>query len=341
LTKVSDFDYDLPQELIAQDPIEPRDASRLLIMDKETGALSHSNFFRLTKMLKAGDVLVLNDTKVLPARLFARRKTGASIEVLLLKQVGLNTWEALVRPGKKALPGERLYFAIEGFEAKVIDHSHDGTRIIEFVYEGDFYDILDKLGRMPLPPYIKKPLQDQARYQPVYAREKGSAAAPTAGLHFTPDLLATLDRQGVIIVKVLLHVGLGTFRPVKVDTVEEHVMHQEFYRINQETAAAINRARAAGGRIIAVGTTSVRTLETVSAEDGTVLPGEGWTQKFIYPGYRYRAIDGMITNFHLPKSTLLMLVCAFAGRENTLAAYEEAIRERYRLFSFGDAMMII
>lgn len=340
LTKVSDFDYDLPQELIAQDPIEPRDASRLLIMDKETGALSHSNFFRLTEILKAGDVLVLNDTKVLPARLFARRKTGASIEVLLLKQVGLNTWQALVRPGKKALPGERLYFAIDGFEATVLDHSEDGTRILKFIYEGDFYDILDRLGKMPLPPYIKKPLQDQSRYQPVYAREKGSAAAPTAGLHFTPDLLADLDRQGVIIVKVLLHVGLGTFRPVKVDTVEEHVMHQEFYRVNQETAAAINQARAAGGRIIAVGTTSVRTLETVADEQGNIVSGEGWTQKFIYPGYRFRAIDGMITNFHLPKSTLLMLVCAFAGRENTLAAYEEAIRERYRFFSFGDAMMI-
>lgn len=341
MTKVSDFDYDLPQELIAQDPIEPRDASRLLIMDKETGALSHSNFFRLTEILKAGDVLVLNDTKVLPARLFAKRKTGASIEVLLLKQVGLNTWQALVRPGKKALPGERLYFAIDGFEAKVIAHSDDGTRILEFAYEGDFYDLLDKLGRMPLPPYIKKPLQDQSRYQPVYAREKGSAAAPTAGLHFTPGLLADLDKQGIIIAKLLLHVGLGTFRPVKVDTVEEHVMHQEFYRVNQETAAAINRARAAGGRVIAVGTTSVRTLETVADEQGNIIPGEGWTQKFIYPGYCFRAIDGMITNFHLPKSTLLMLVSAFAGREQTLAAYEEAIRERYRFFSFGDAMMII
>jgi len=341
LTKVSDFDYDLPQELIAQDPIEPRDASRLLIMDKETGAISHSAFSQLPERLNPGDVLVLNDTKVLPARLFAKRKSGATIEVLLLKQVGLKSWQVLVRPGKKALPGERLYFDIEGFAATVVDYSDDGTRIIEFAYDGDFYAFLEKIGQMPLPPYIKKHLDDQSRYQPVYAREKGSAAAPTAGLHFTPVLLDTLEKQGVIVVKVLLHVGLGTFRPVKVDILEEHVMHQEFYRVSPETADVINRARAAGGRVIAVGTTSVRTLETVADEEGKIIPCEGWTQKFIYPGYRFKAIDGMITNFHLPKSTLLMLVCAFAGMEHTLAAYHEAIKERYRLFSFGDAMMII
>lgn len=341
MTKVSDFDYDLPQELIAQDPIEPRDASRLLIMDKETGAISHSAFSQLPERLNPGDVLVLNDTKVLPARLFAKRKSGATIEVLLLKQVGLKSWQVLVRPGKKALPGERLYFDIEGFAATVVDYSDDGTRIIEFAYDGDFYAFLEKIGQMPLPPYIKKHLDDQSRYQPVYAREKGSAAAPTAGLHFTPVLLDTLEKQGVIVVKVLLHVGLGTFRPVKVDILEEHVMHQEFYRVSPETADVINRARAAGGRVIAVGTTSVRTLETVADEEGKIIPCEGWTQKFIYPGYRFKAIDGMITNFHLPKSTLLMLVCAFAGMEHTLAAYHEAIKERYRLFSFGDAMMII
>ncbi len=338
--RVEDFDYYLPEELIAQAPVEPRDSSRLLLMDRKTGALRHSVFNRLGEELRPGDMLVINDTKVLPARLFAHRSTGAAVEVLLLKQVELNCWQCLVKPGKKALPGTKLLFDLPELTAEVKDISEEGTRLIRFFPQGDFYSVLDKLGTMPLPPYIKKPLLDQDRYQPVYARERGSAAAPTAGLHFTPRLMRELEEQGISFSRVMLHVGLGTFRPVKVDTVEEHQMHSEFYRVTQETADAINAARANGGRIIAVGTTAVRTLETVADDDGRMTAAEGWTQKFIYPGYKYKLVDGMITNFHLPKSTLIMLVAAFAGRENVLNAYRTAIEERYRFFSFGDAMFI-
>lgn len=339
--QVSDFDYDLPPELIAQDPIEPRDASRLLIMDRVTGDIRHSVFHDLAHELNSGDMLVLNDTKVLPARLYAHKESGAAIELLLLKQVGLDIWQCLVRPGNKARPGVKLRFALDSLQAEIIDTAEEGSRLIRFDHDGDFYQLLERLGTMPLPPYIKKPLQDQSRYQPVYARERGSAAAPTAGLHFTDRLLDELQDQGILIEKVLLHVGLGTFRPVKTDTVEDHVMHSEFYRLSAPTAERINKARAAGGRIIAVGTTAVRTLETVADEDGILHEAEGWTQKYIYPGYRFKIVDGMITNFHLPKSTLLMLVSAFAGREHVMNAYQTAIRERYRFFSFGDACLFI
>ena len=338
--RVDDFDYDLPEELIAQDPVEPRDSSRLLLVDRKTGDLEHSVFNQLGSFLHPGDMLVINDTKVIPARLFARRKSGAAIELLLLKQKELNCWECLVKPGRKALPGTELEFDLPELTAEVESIGDDGVRNIRFYPKGDFYAILDRLGTMPLPPYIKKPLIDQDRYQPVYARERGSAAAPTAGLHFTPRLMKELEDQGILFSRVMLHVGLGTFRPVKVDTVEDHKMHSEFYRVTADVAEAINKARAAGGRIIAVGTTAVRTLETVAADDGHMEAAEGWTQKYIYPGYKYKLVDGMITNFHLPKSTLLMLVSAFAGRENILNAYQTAIEERYRFFSFGDAMFI-
>ena len=339
--QVSEFDYYLPSELIAQDPIEPRDASRLLIMDRRDGSIRHSVFRELGRELKAGDMLVLNDTKVLPARIYAHKESGAVIELLLLKQVGLDVWQCLVRPGNKAKVGVKLMFEQPDLRAEIIDTAEEGSRLIRFEHEGDFYQILERLGTMPLPPYIKKPLQDQSRYQPVYARERGSAAAPTAGLHFTKRLLQELQDQGILIEKVLLHVGLGTFRPVKVDTVEDHVMHSEFYRVPEETARHINETRANGGRIIAVGTTSVRTLETVADENGFLHEAEGWTQKYIYPGYKFKIVDGMITNFHLPKSTLLMLVSAFAGRENVMNAYQTAIEQRYRFFSFGDAGLFI
>lgn len=339
--KVADFDYDLPQELIAQDPLEPRDASRLLIMARQGGGLRHSHFYRLGEELRPHDILVINDTKVLPARLFARRKSGAAVEVMLLRQLELDLWQCLVKPGKKALPGAELFFDLPELTALVEGHGEDGTRLIRFRAEGDFWALLDRLGTMPLPPYIKKPLVDQDRYQPVYAREKGSVAAPTAGLHFTPRLMDGLQGQGIQIAKVMLHVGLGTFRPVKSDTVEGHTMHDEFYRVPQQAADAVNAARAKGGRVIAVGTTAVRTLETVAAEDGSLTAAEGWTHQYIYPGYRFKIVDGLITNFHLPKSTLIMLVSAFAGREQVLAAYRAAIAEQYRFYSFGDAMLIL
>lgn len=338
---VSDFDYYLPPELIAQDPIEPRDASRLLIVDRKSGSMRHSNFRELGKELQPGDMLVLNDTKVLPARVYAYKESGARIELLLLKQTGLDVWQCLVRPGNKARVGVKLLFASDAMRAEIIDVAEEGSRLVRFEHDGDFFQLLEQLGTMPLPPYIKKPLKDQNRYQPVYARERGSAAAPTAGLHFTESLLDSLREQGVLIEKVLLHVGLGTFRPVKADMVEDHVMHSEFFRITEETASRINDARAKGGRIIAVGTTSVRTLETVADEDGTLHKAEGWTQKFIYPGYRFKIVDGMITNFHLPKSTLLMLVSAFAGRDLVMKAYQTAIEQHYRFFSFGDACFFI
>ncbi|MEG1500540.1 MAG: tRNA preQ1(34) S-adenosylmethionine ribosyltransferase-isomerase QueA [Clostridiales bacterium] len=339
--RVDDFDYVLPEELIAQEPLEPRDSSRLLVLDKNNGQIEHDIFHNLKKYLHKGDVLVLNDTKVLPARIFGHKKTGATVELLLLKQLSLKCWQTLVRPGKKALPGTELSFDLPDFKAKIVDTAEEGSRIVEFSFEGDFFSYLEKLGEMPLPPYIKKKLEDQDRYQPVYARERGSSAAPTAGLHFTENLINQLADEGILFAKVLLHVGLGTFRPVKTQVVEEHIIHQEYYRVEEATARAINEAKAQGGRIIAVGTTSVRTLETVADENGQICPGEGWTQKYIYPGYQFTSIDGMITNFHLPKSTLLMLVSALAGRENIIHAYEEAIKERYRFFSFGDAMLII
>lgn len=339
--QVSDFDYFLPPELIAQDPIEPRDASRLLVVDRSSGSIRHSVFHDIGKELQAGDMLVLNDTKVLPARIYAYKESDARIELLLLKQTGLDVWQCLVRPGNKARVGVTLRFASDAMRAEIIDVAEEGSRLIRFEHEGDFFQLLDQLGTMPLPPYIKKPLKDQSRYQPVYARERGSAAAPTAGLHFTESLLASLRDQGILIEKVLLHVGLGTFRPVKADTVEDHVMHSEFYRVTEETANRINDARAKGGRIIAVGTTAVRTLETATDENGVLHGAEGWTQKYIYPGYKFKIVDGMITNFHLPKSTLLMLVSAFAGRELVMKAYQTAIEQRYRFFSFGDACFFI
>ena len=339
--EVKDFDYNLPEELIAQEPIYPRDASRLLYLHRNSGQITHTAFNKLGDYLQKGDLLVLNDTKVLPARIYAHKETGAQIELLLLQQVGLNIWQTLVKPGKKAQIGSKLLFDVPDITAEIIDNSDEGSRIIRFDYQGDFFKLLEILGEMPLPPYIKKKLKDQGRYQPVYARERGSAAAPTAGLHFTEDLFEDLAAKGIANTRLLLHVGLGTFRPVKVDKVEDHHMHAEFYRLTEETAEQINRTKRDGGRIIAVGTTSCRTLETLSKDDGTVEAGEGYTRKFIYPGYKFKIIDGMITNFHLPKSTLLMLISAFAGRENVLAAYEEAINQRYRFFSFGDAMLII
>ena len=338
---VSDFDYYLPPELIAQDPIEPRDASRLLIVDRKSGSIRHSIFRELGKELQPGDMLVLNDTKVLPARVYAYKESGARIELLLLKQTGLDVWQCLVRPGNKARVGVKLLFASDAMRAEIIDVAEEGSRLVRFEHDGDFFQLLEQLGTMPLPPYIKKPLKDQNRYQPVYARERGSAAAPTAGLHFTNALLDSLREQDVLIEKVLLHVGLGTFRPVKADKVEDHVMHSEFFRITEETASRINDARSKGGRIIAVGTTSVRTLETAADEDGTLHKAEGWTQKFIYPGYKFKIVDGMITNFHLPKSTLLMLVSAFTGRDLVMKAYQTAIEQHYRFFSFGDACFFI
>ena len=339
--QVSDFDYYLPPELIAQDPIEPRDASRLLIMDRSDGSIRHSFFRDLGRELRPGDMLVLNDTKVLPARLYAHKESGAAIELLLLRQVGLDIWQCLVRPGNKARVGVKLLFDSDDLRAEIIDTAEEGSRLVRFEHDGDFFQALDRLGTMPLPPYIKKPLLDQGRYQPVYARERGSAAAPTAGLHFTDRLLSELSEQGILIEKVLLHVGLGTFRPVKADTVEEHVMHSEFYRVTEETARKINEARSNGGCIIAVGTTAVRTLETVADDDGVLCGAEGWTQKYIYPGYKFKIVDGMITNFHLPKSTLLMLVSAFAGREQVMNAYKTAIEQKYRFFSFGDACFFV
>ncbi|MCL1906201.1 MAG: tRNA preQ1(34) S-adenosylmethionine ribosyltransferase-isomerase QueA [Clostridiales bacterium] len=339
---VEDFDYDLPPELIAQEPLETRDASRLLVLEKESGAVCHSMFARLGRELRRDDLLVLNDTKVLPARLFGIGENGGRIELLLLKQKGLYTWQCLARPAKRARPGTRLYFDLPELTATVAAAGEEGLRLVDFCYKGEFFPLLERLGRMPLPPYIKKELKDQSRYQVIYAREPGSAAAPTAGLHFTQRLLTELKEEyGIETVRLTLHVGLGTFRPVKAERVEEHTMHSEYYRMDEATAAAINAARSAGRRVIAVGTTSVRTLESIADGQGRVRAEEGFTSAYIYPGYRFKIIDGMITNFHLPKSTLIMLVSALAGRENVLNAYRMAIEERYRFFSFGDAMLII
>lgn len=338
--KVEDFDYDLPPELIAQVPVEPRDHSRLLVLHRDGGAMEHVHFYDLPRYLRAGDVLVINETRVIPARLFGQKETGGRVEILLLRPLSDRTWEALVRPGRRLKPGARVIFSDE-LAARVVKTLPDGNRLLEFDCRGDFAELLDRLGRVPLPPYITAELADPERYQTVYGRERGSAAAPTAGLHFTPELLAEIERMGVDIARLTLHVGLGTFRPVKVERVEDHVMHEEYYAVSAAAAERINAARARGGRVIAVGTTSVRTLETVADESGAVHAGEGWTGIFIYPGYRYRAVDAMITNFHLPKSTLLMLVSAFAGRDLIMTAYREAVAERYRFFSFGDAMLIL
>ena len=339
--KVSDFNFDLPEELIAQDPLEDRSSSRLLTLDKKTGAIGHDIFRNITNYLNPGDCLVLNNTKVIPARLIgAKEETGGKVEVLLLKRKQDNVWETLVKPGKKARPGARISFGDGMLTGEVLEVVEEGNRLIRFEYEGIFEEVLDQLGQMPLPPYITHQLKDKNRYQTVYAKYDGSAAAPTAGLHFTEELLQQIREMGVKIVWVTLHVGLGTFRPVKVDEVTDHHMHSEFYRIEEEDAHLINETRAAGGRIISVGTTSTRTLESVADEDGTVRAKSGWTDIFIYPGYQFKVIDGLITNFHLPESTLLMLVSALAGRENIMHAYEVAVKERYRFFSFGDAMFI-
>ena len=339
--KVSDFNFDLPEELIAQDPLEDRSSSRLLTLDKKTGAIGHDIFRNITNYLNPGDCLVLNNTKVIPARLIgAKEETGGKVEVLLLKRKQDNVWETLVKPGKKARPGARISFGDGMLTGEVLEVVEEGNRLIRFEYEGIFEEVLDQLGQMPLPPYITHQLKDKNRYQTVYAKYDGSAAAPTAGLHFTEELLQQIREMGVKIAWVTLHVGLGTFRPVKVDEVTDHHMHSEFYRIEEEDARLINETRAAGGRIISVGTTSTRTLESVADEDGTVRAKSGWTDIFIYPGYQFKVIDGLITNFHLPESTLLMLVSALAGRENIMHANEVAVRERYRFFSFGDAMFI-
>ena len=339
--RTADFYYDLPQELIAQDPLEDRSSSRLMHLDKETGELEHTDFKHILKYLKPGDCLVVNDTKVIPARLYGHKKeTGAEIEILLLKRRENDIWECLVKPGKKARPGAVIDFGEGLLTGEIIDIVDEGNRLIQFHYEGIFEEILDQLGEMPLPPYITHKLQDKNRYQTVYAKHEGSAAAPTAGLHFTPELLEQVKEMGVDIAHVTLHVGLGTFRPVKVDDVEKHHMHSEFYIVEEDQAKLINDTKKNGGRVIAVGTTSCRTLESATGEDGIVKATSGWTEIFIYPGYKFKCIDALITNFHLPESTLLMLVSALAGKEKIMHAYEVAVQERYRFFSFGDAMFI-
>lgn len=338
---LKDFNYDLPEELIAQDPLEDRSSSRLMVLHKDTGRIEHKIFRDIIDYLNPGDCLVINDTKVIPARLMGiKEDTGAAIEVLLLKRNADDVWECLVKPGKKARTGARIVFGEGLFVGEIVDVIEDGNRMIKFHYEGIFEEILDKLGQMPLPPYITHKLQDKNRYQTVYAKNEGSAAAPTAGLHFTKELLEKIKEKGVNVVSITLHVGLGTFRPVKVDKIEEHHMHTETFNISKEAADTINRTRAAGGRVIAVGTTSCRTLESAAADDGTIPARSGDTDIFIYPGYKFKAIDCLITNFHLPESTLIMLVSALAGRDNIMNAYETAVKERYRFFSFGDAMFI-
>ena len=339
--KTSDFYYDLPKELIAQDPLEDRSASRLMHLNKETGEYEHGHFRDILKYLKPGDCLVINDTKVIPARLYGSKVgTDAAIEILLLKRRENDIWETLVKPGKKCKVGTVISFGDGILTGEVVDIVDEGNRLIQFHYDGIFEEILDQLGEMPLPPYITHKLQDKNRYQTVYAKHEGSAAAPTAGLHFTKELLQQVQDDGVKIAHVTLHDGLGTFRPVKVEDVTQHHMHSEFYVVEEDQAKLINDTKAAGGRVIAVGTTSCRTLESATGEDGILKAGSGWTEIFIYPGYRFKMIDGLITNFHLPESTLVMLVSALAGKEHIMAAYEEAVREKYRFFSFGDAMMI-
>lgn len=339
--KTSDFKYDLPEELIAQDPLEDRSSSRLMSLNLENGAVTHDSFKNIKNYLKPGDCLVVNDTKVIPARLYGSKVgTDAGIEILLLKRRENDVWETLVKPGRKCKPGARISFGDGILVGEVLDVVEEGNRLIRFEYEGIFEEILDQLGEMPLPPYITHKLQDKNRYQTVYAKHEGSAAAPTAGLHFTPEIMKEIEDMGVKIAHVTLHVGLGTFRPVKVDDVTKHHMHSEFYVVEDSQAKLINDTKASGGRVISVGTTSCRTLESATDEDGVLQAKSGWTDIFIYPGYRFKCIDGLITNFHLPESTLLMLVSALAGKENVMAAYEEAVKERYRFFSFGDAMIL-
>ncbi|HCQ73565.1 MAG TPA: tRNA preQ1(34) S-adenosylmethionine ribosyltransferase-isomerase QueA [Clostridiales bacterium] len=336
----SDFDFYLPEELIAQTPLEKRDTSRLLHLNKQTGEIEHKHFYDIKQYLREGDCLVLNDSRVLPARLIGARPTGGAVELVLLKDLGDNRWECLSRPGRKTKPGQELVFGNGELTAVVQEVTLGGNRIVKFSYEGIFLEILERLGKMPLPPYIKEELQDSERYQTVYSKELGSAAAPTAGLHFTKELLAEIADMGVKICYVTLHVGLGTFRPVKADKIEDHEMHSEFCIVPDETAESVNAVKRAGGRVIAVGTTSCRTLESFTTEDGVLQATSGWTNIFIYPGYKFKCIDALITNFHLPESTLIMLVSALAGREHILNAYNTAVKERYRFFSFGDAMMI-
>lgn len=338
--KTHDFYYDLPEELIAQTPLEKRDTSRLLCLNRETGEWEHKHFYDIIDYLNPGDCLVMNDSRVLPARLLGHRPTGGAVEVLLLRDLGDRCWECLCKPGRKMQVGSEVIFGNGELTATVRAVQEDGNRVVEFHYTGIFLEVLERLGKMPLPPYIKAELEDQERYQTVYSREVGSAAAPTAGLHFTQELLDAIRAKGVQTAFVTLHVGLGTFRPVKAENVLEHHMHSELCMMNEETAAILNKTRAAGGRIVCVGTTSCRTLESLVNEDGSFEPKSKWTDIFIYPGYRFKAMDALITNFHLPESTLVMLVSAFAGRETVLAAYAEAVKERYRFFSFGDAMYI-
>lgn len=340
--KTSDFAYDLPEELIAQDPLTDRASSRLMVLDKKTGERTHTDFHEIVHYLQKGDCLVINDTKVIPARLIGQKEgTGGRVEVLLLKRRENNIWETLVKPGKKARPGAKISFGGGLLGAEILEVVEEGNRLVQFSYEGIFEEILDQLGQMPLPPYITHELKDKNRYQTVYAKYEGSAAAPTAGLHFTEELLADIEKKGVSIARVTLHVGLGTFRPVKVEDVAEHHMHTEYYRVTKEAAEIINETKKMGGRVICVGTTSCRTIESAADEDGLVHAGEGDTDIFIYPGYRFKVLDCLITNFHLPESTLLMLVSALAGKEQVMAAYQEAVEKRYRFFSFGDAMFIL
>lgn len=339
---VSEFDFYLPESLIAQHPVEPRDASRLMVLNRDSGRIEHQTFRDLVSLLKKGDVLVLNNTRVIPARLIGEKEgTEGKIEVLLLKMFELDVWEALVKPGKRLKVGQKVRFGGGMLICELLDILENGNRRIHFTYSGVFETILDTLGQMPLPPYITAQLEDQERYQTVYAKERGSVAAPTAGLHFTPELLGELQKKGVKIVEILLHVGLGTFRPVKVENIQDHPMHSEYYRVDLEAAEQINRAKQEGRRVIAVGTTAARTLESVGKDQGRVVPGAGWTDIFIYPGYSFKVVDVLLTNFHFPKSTLIMLVSALAGRELTIKAYELAVLERYRFYSFGDAMLIL
>ena len=338
--KTSDFYFDLPEELIAQTPLEKRDASRLLCLDKVTGEIQHRVFSELPELLRPGDCLVMNDSRVLPARLLGARETGGAAELLLLRDLGAGKWECLVRPGKKLRPGAKVHFGEGELEAEILETTEGGNRIVQFRFEGIFLEVLERLGKMPLPPYIKTELEDGERYQTVYSKELGSAAAPTAGLHFTKELLAKIADMGVRECFVTLHVGLGTFRPVKAEDIEEHEMHSEFCIMPEDTARIITETKRNGGRVVCVGTTSCRTVESFANEDGTMDAKSGWTNIFIYPGYRFKCLDALITNFHLPESTLIMLVSALAGREHVLAAYKEAVARRYRFFSFGDAMFI-
>lgn len=339
---VTDFDYELPEELIAQTPLADRPASRLLVLDKETGEISHGHFRDILELLRPGDCLVLNDTKVIPARLYGEREdTGAPVEFLLLEQKNEDVWDVILKPGKKCKPGHIISFGGGRLKAEILEVTEDGNRLVRFLYDGIFQEILSELGEMPLPPYIHEKLTDRDRYQTVYAKHDGSAAAPTAGLHFNEEVLQQIKEKGVNLAFVTLHVGLGTFRPVKAEKVLDHVMHEEFYRLSEDAANIINQTKQNSGRVICVGTTSTRVIESIADENGAVSPKSGYTNIFIYPGYKFKCLDGLITNFHLPKSTLVMLVSALAGKEHVLSAYREAVREKYRFFSFGDAMFIV